>query len=794
MSTLLQDLRQSVRQLLRKPLFTATAVLTLAMGMGVNVVAFSVVNGMLFKGFALNGLPGAGRIMTTPGGDEEGNASMAEFEQFREATAGSLDIAAEGRSAVAWKHEQGTETAWVLYVSPGYFSIVDAPVIAGRLVVERGAGTTSVVIGERFWREKLGTPSIAGLTLRLNNTEVAVAGVVAGSFTGPAGIYSPDIWLPLTGLDLLSPSPLLRQRDTRWLFVLGRLRAGATAAQVEGQVQAAAEAMTRDWADTHQDRGARFRMFGDRNAERRGIATAAAIGMGVIGLVLLIACFNVANLLLARAVERQRDMGIRAAMGAKPSRLVRLVVTEGFLLASLSGIAALLLASWTQTLVSSFAMPIDSPQHIDLTPDRNVALFAGALIVLAGVLPGLWPALSTARIDVLRVLGSQGGYVTGARPSALRRWLVGAQVVGSTMFLTVGGLFLQSYTVLTTFDVGFARDRLVLADFDPSANGLDASRSEPYVSALVDRVRALPGVTDVAVIDRAPFFIGYDRTTVVEPTGRPFPTYAVSAGYFRTMGIAISQGREFDRDNSPGQVIVNDRMAEMLFGDRDAPGQTIRVGEAGDPFTIIGVVSKTRTRGLDRETPVLFVPLTPAHYERSVTVVARSIAPPATLVRPITDIAQAIDPSVALVSVKTMEQRMAVQLWPFRTLTRLFTICGLTALLLATVGLAGVVIHAVNRRVREFGVRLSVGAAPRDLMRNVLQGGMAMLVPGLAVGLLLAAAVARMIQSVFVGVDVLHPVTYVVVAIVETMIVAIACLGPALRAARVDPLTALRAE
>jgi predicted permease len=785
MSTLMQDLRHSVRQLRRKPLFTATAVLTLAIGMGVNTVAFSVVNGMLFKGFALNGLPNSGRILTTPGSDEDGNASIAEFERFRAATATSIAIAAEGRSAVAWQHDRGTETAWVLYVSPGYFSIVDAPAVAGRVRVGRDGSTISAVIGERFWREKLGAPSIAGLTLRLNTTEVAVAGVIAGAFTGPAGLYSPDIWLPLDDLPLLSASPQLHQRDARWLFILGRLREGSTAAQVHGQVEAAAAAMAREWPDTHTERGARFRMFEERNSELRGVATGAAIGMGIIGLVLLIACFNVANLLLARAVERERDMGIRAAMGARPSRLLRLVITEGFVIAALSGVVALILAWWTQALVSTFAIPIDQPQHIDLAPDRHVVLFIAILIVTAGILPGLWPAISAARIDVLRVLGSQSANVA-ARPSAMRRWLVGAQIAGSTTFLAVAGLFIQSYAFLTTVDVGFARDRLVLAEFDPAANGFDAARSERFARAFTDRVRALPGVTDAAVIDRAPFFIGYDRTTRVEPPGRAYSVYAAGPGYFAAMGMPV-EGRT-------DGVVVNRMLADTLFPNRRALGETIRIGEGGEPMTITGIATKARTRGLDRETPVLFVPITPAHFERPVTIVARTVSPPEALVRPITEAAGAIDPRVAIVSVKTMEQRMAVPLWPFRTLTRLFAVCGVLALLLATVGLAGVVIHAVSRRGREFGVRLSIGATPRDLMRDVLRGSVAMLVPGLIAGLLLAAGAARVIRLIFIGVNVLNPSTYAAVAIVETAIVVVACIGPALRASRVDPLTALRAE
>lgn len=831
MGTLLQDIRHSLRQLLRRPIFTASAVLTLAIGMGVNAVAFSVVNGFLFKGSALSGIPNTGRILTTPGSDESGYASLPEFSRFADATRAVLDIAAEGRSSLGWKPsspgrpQTSAETAWVLYVSRSYFSLITPPVVAGRLSVARDGDTTSVVIGERFWRDKLRSPSLAGLTLRLNDTEVAVAGVIDESWTGPAGIYSPDVWLPLEDLDLFGASTVMRQRDSRWLFVMGRLRGGAEPAQVLGLVQSAAAQMTHDWPDTHADRGATFRMFDGGSGEVRAVASAAAIGMGIIGLVLLLACFNVTNLLLARAVERERDMGVRAALGAKPGRLMRLVVTEGFIIALMSGALALLLAWWTQSLVTSFAIPIEQPQHIDMTPDARVVLFIGVLILIAGVLPGVWPAIAAARVDVLRVLGSQGANAAGARPSPMRRWLVGAQIAGSTMFLAIAGLFVQSYAAAAGLDVGFARDHLIVADFEPSASGYDAARSAQFAAAFRERARAVPGVTDVALIDRAPFFVGYDRQTRVWPPGvtcdpstalraspstspragtpncREYATYAISDGYFHTMGIPVVEGREFETPStalrasgSTGQVVINGQLARALWPNGSAVGQSLRIGERGELVTVIGVTGVTRTRGLDREVPVLFVPLAEPHYEQLLTLVARTAGAPGPLVLAVADAARTTDPNVAITAVKTMAQRMAVQMWPYRTMTWLFAICGSLAVILATVGLAGVVIHAVSRRIREFGVRLSVGATPRDLMRDVLIGSTRMLIPGLAIGVLLAMGAAQFARFLFLGIDVLNPLTYIAVALVQSMIVMLACVWPAIRASRVDPLRALRSE
>jgi predicted permease len=802
MGSMLQDLAHSARQLARRPLFTLTAVLTLAIGMGVNAVAFTAVNGLLFKGSATSAAENVGRIATSPLDDQERYASVPEFERFAAAVGGSAVVAAEGRSTIAWQHDGISDTAWVLFVSADYFSMVRPQLRSGSLRVEhRGAEAPSVIIGERFWREQLQSPSLAGLTLRLNNVQVSVAGVMAESFTGPAGLYSPDIWMPLEGLPAFGTAALLQRRDTRWLFVMAKPHPGINAAALQGHLDTAVAEMARQWPETHRGHPVAYFPIGEVNGERAGVAAAAMIGLGIIGLVLLLACFNVANLLLARAVERERDMGIRAALGARPSRLIRLVVTEGFLIAALSGGLALLLAFWTQALLGTFAMPIEQPQHIDLRPDRNVLLFIAAVIVIAGVLPGVWPALSAARVNVLQVLGSHGAN-RGGGPAPLRQWLAAAQVAGSTMFLVMAGLFVQSYGYVLQVDPGFDRAHLVLAQAEPAQHGLDREASRRYFEILEDRVRAMPGIVATAMAQRAPFFIGYDTMMTVWPDDGvcggdacpTLPVYPVSPDYFHTMGIALAEGREFTSTAAANEIIVNSEFARSRWPDGRALGRVVRIGPEGRAMTVIGMTAKTRTRGLDRERPALFVTLGPEHYDAALTVVARTAGDPRAAVRPMADAASAIDPDLPLLSVKTMNQQMAVQMWPFRTLSWIFGVCGGLALILAGVGLAAIVIHSVSRRVREFGVRLSVGATPRDLLKDVLAGGMRMLVPGVIAGVLLAAGVARVAQFLFVGVSVLNPITYIVVAILQAAIVLLASLGPALRASRIDPLIALRSD
>jgi putative ABC transport system permease protein len=427
-----------------------------------------------------------------------------------------------------------------------------------------------------------------------------------------------------------------------------------------------------------------------------------------------------------------------------------------------------------------------------------------ALVIVAGVLPGLWPALAAARVDVLRVLGSLGAGSESGKPSRMRRGLVGAQIAGSTVFLAIAALAAQSYGKLSVTNFGFDHDQLVAAEFEPASHGYDADRSERYARALLARVRSLPGVAGAALADRLPFFIGLDRRTPISATGAPceaggcpeYPTLAVGPGYFRTMGIPLAAGREFEDGGSVADVIINQPLAQLQWPDGQALGRTLRIidGKRAITVIVIGITAKTYTRGLTQERPTLYLPLGRQEFEGGLSLVTRGVVPPETLVRPFHDAAIAVDPDVSMLSLKTMRERMAMQLWPFRTMTWLFSICGGLALVLATTGLAGVVIHAVNRRMREFGVRVSVGATPRDLVHEVLRSSAGLLLPGLVVGVVLAAVIARLLQVAFLSVNVLNPVTYVAVALLECAIVIVASIGPALRAARVDPLVALRSE
>ena len=810
MDTLRHDLRLAWRQLLARPAFAAAAILTLAIGMGVNAVAFSIVNALLLKRLAAHDVPGVGRILLPGGVDDEGNASLIELERIAAATRGALTVAGEARLSVAWHHDNVTEPAWVLFVSDQYFSMVDAPVIAGRLAVEPAAGgAPAVVIGERFWRERLQSQPIAGLTLRLNNVDVSVSGVLPTTFRGPSGLYAPEVWLPLADRSLFGLQAAFEPRDARLLFLMARLAPGVSAPEVQARLDAAAADMAREWPETHRGRTALFRSFGDGNAELRAIQPVAAVVMGIIGLVLLLACFNVASMLLARGVDREREIGIRTALGARPARLTRMMMTEGLLLATAAGGLTVAVASWAQTLVGAFAMPVPSPQHLDLSPDRTIVVFIAALVLIAGVVPGLWPAIASTRVNVSRTLAAQGGSLVSGRPSKLGRRLVTAQIAGSTAFLSVAALAVQLYASAAAFDLGFERERLVVAGVEPFLQGYDRARADVYVAACSSARAACPASST----PRSPIaFPSTSATRARRRWRRPTATVASRPArkWRRSRSATVCSARCRARF-APAASSVRDRPDSRSHRQRDVCPPVVaerrrarRHAEAGT-----GVDPAPRHRHRRRhpaaardgraaqpdqnDRPTLFVPLAASDERTGFTIVARTAGPAASIVQPMLDIAGQVDRNIPVLYIQTMAQRMEVPLWPFKTLRGLFAVCGLLALVLATVGLAGVVSHAVSRRIREFGVRVAIGAAPRDLVIDVIRSGAAMLVPGLIIGLTLAVTGAKLGTLLFSDLDPWNLPVYLVVAAVQSTVVVLACLAPALRAARVDPMTALRA-
>jgi predicted permease len=794
--TFVGDLRYALRSLRRRPTFAAGAIVALAIGMGVTTVGFSAVNAVLINGPMSQAVAGAGGILLD---GTRNSASFAEYEQVRHVSSLS-SISASALLPIAYQTPGGSESIWAAAVSRNYFLMLDAQPVAGRVFApetEAERSNLSALVSENFWRGRLGGAPLAGLTIRLNNIDVAVAGILPKTFRG-SGFYDPDVWLPLDAWRALQlPSGALKD-DQRPLALFGRLAPGATKAQADAELAAITAGGYGTAADTRR-RTPVFAPFSDGNAEMRAIARMAYLPMAMLGAVLLVAMINVSGLLFARALDRQHEIGLRASLGATRGRLVRQLLTEQFLLAILGGAAALVLSFWSASLLRAFALPSPIPMRVDLRPDGAVVAFIAGLVVLGTVLPALWPAwYATADRP------SRPGFFSTVRPPGARGLIVLGQVAGATFLLAGAALFFENITRLGASSLGFDRERAVVVSLYPAAQGYDAAGARVVVDRIVARTRALPGVSDVFVADRLPFYVGVARSITVSTTGAAcgsadcpaVPSDRVGPRYFRGLGIPLRRGREFN--GSPGDeeaVVISEAMADRFWPGGDALGRSIRLGREGRARRVIGVAANTLHRSFNEKPgSYLYLPLDDEAYAEPVVVVARTAGPPAALTKTIGGQIGLVDSKLPALSVKTMAQYLETQLWLPNSAAQLAGICGALAMVLAGIGLFGVVTQIVGQRTREFGVRLAVGANPRDLGALVFRDSAMLSLPGVVVGLCAAAVLNRAIPAMFAALTGMSAMTYLFVAAFQVGTIVLVCLAPAYRAATINPMTALRAE
>ena len=801
--TFVGDLRYALRALRRRPGFAAGAVAALAVGMGVTTVGFSAINGIFLKGPAGRSAPGAGWIFLGGARDTARGASFADYEDLARRVPALAEVAAETRGPLAWQTADGPETLWALTVSRNYLRLLDAHPLAGRLFANRAAGEgPSAIVSERFWRDRLGGAPLAGLTLRLNHVDVPVTGILPKSFRGPGGFYDPSVWVPLDEWQALGLPPRLQNDAERPLSLFGWLAAGTARPHVEAALNVWA-------AERRRARGSvatvtpSFVPFSDGNPELQRIFGLAYLPMGMLAGVLLIAMINVSGLLFARAVDRQREFSLRTSLGASRSRLVRQLVTEQFVLAALGGAAALLVSFWSAALLRAFALPSPTPQHVDLAPDRTLLVFVAALVILSTIVPALGPAWQTTGDRLMR--GIQGGFLPMARPLSARGLIVLVQVAGATLLLAGTALFFGNVRRIQAASLGFERERAIVVEIVPAAHGYDAAGARLLVDRVIERIRALPGVADASMADRLPFALGRPRTVGVSATSTPcgesdcaaVPTDQVAPRYFRTLGIPVLRGREFDDSAGDAEAaVVSQAMAERFWPGEDPVGRRILAGLDGRTRRVIGVAADTLhylALG-ERPLPYLYLPLDTVSFAERIAIVARTGGPPDVLVRTVRDQIGLVDSQLPVLSVKTMEQHLKGRLWLPQAAAQLAGVCGVLSLVLAAVGLFGVISQIVGQRTREFGIRLAIGASPRDLGALVFRESAILSLPGVALGLAGGTALSRVLAAVMTGLTGMSLAAYALVASFEVTVIVLVCLMPARRAASINPMTALRAE
>jgi len=809
MDWLRHDLRHALRLFARRPAFAALAVGTLALGLGVNTVAFSAVNALVFKPFRFPGAAETGWLFVATARDPLNDSSVPVFEAIA-ARATALDrVAAEGRVPLAYDSGGATEEIWALMVSRSYFSIVQTTPLAGRVIggTDAAGDDIPVLVSERFWRRRLGGDrEIGRLTLTLNQRPAHVIGVLRDGYQGPGGVFEPDVWVPLEARRTLALPARYEEASAGWLTLIARPKAGVTAEAIRAEVAAIAQDAGLRPRDANDAVRVAYERFADGHPETRQMAGAAMLGLGAVGLVLLIACFNVAGLVLARSVERRRDLGIRAALGAGRWRLSRQIFTEGLVLAAAGGAAALFVASWSASLLGVFSLPAPIPQRLHFATDWRMLAYTAGIALVAAIVPALAPIRQVARADLARWLGTAGAAQSGGfGQRRARRAFVILQVAGSNFFLAAalmaGANFLKDWQV----DPGFDADHLAVMEVDPSQYAYAPERARDLADALTSRLRNAPGVRAVSITDRVSFFVGAPNTRTISLDGQDCQVvdcpragvYVAGPSYFDAMGIDVVAGRPLDERDSAasGAVVISKTAADTFWPGQNAIGRSFRLQPEGDTVHVIGVAADVIHRMMtEPRQPYVYRPPAIDAYGGTFTIVARTSSDPAALLVPMQQTLHALDPRLPTKSVQTMANRMALPLWMPRTTAGFFGACGIAAALLSMIGLFGVTYFTVNQRRREFGVRFALGATRGDVRRLVMREALQIALPGMVVGLAIAVVVGVWLQSSVTRISTTDVAPFALAVLGQALVTLLASWSPASRAGRSNPLEVLRAE
>ena len=828
METLLQDVRYGFRMLLQKPVFTAIAVLSLALGIGANSTIFGVVDALLLRTVPVADPDTLVAVYTSDEKNPGLNASshlnwrdLREQNRSFSAVAGydwaPMSVGAIGGSAESGAGEGGGEAgvAFGQLVSGNYFQTLGVRAALGRTLgpgddVE-GQGQPVAVLSDAFWRRRFGAdPKAVGRTLTLNGQRFTVVGVASREFKGTDMGVQPDLWVPMAVNRLIRPDPELNwygERRGLIISTLARLKPGVTTQQAAADLAAISTRLQQEHPVDNKGRSLRLvpirQAFVHPNF-RGGVVAVSRLLATVVGLVLLIACANVANLLLSRASARRQEIAVRLSIGAGRRRLVRQLLTESVLLALLGGLGGLLLAYWAGRTLPALlpAQPITTA--LELGVDARMFAFTLALSVLTGLLFGLAPALQSTRPALVASLKGETPAADGGRRRlprlAGRNLLVVVQVALSLVALIAAGLFLRSLGEAQKSDPGFESRRLLTVGFNLDLQGYDRPRAEGFVRAALERVRAVPGVAAAAVAQAGPLEGTLARTVfredrAADTDGTLVQVNAVGPGYFGTRRVSIVRGRtlgEQDREGAPPVVVINQSMADRFWPGEDPLGK--RFHFFGEDFSheVVGVARNAEYNRLGEEPqPYIYAALA-QRWSGTLTLVARTAGDPEAVLPTVQREVRELDRQLPLVGVSTIGQTLHQGLWAPRAGASLLGVFGLLALVLAAVGIYGVMSFAVAQRAREIGIRMALGARQGDVLALVLRQGMLVVAAGLAAGLLAAVALTRFAASLLFGVSPTDPFAFAATSLLLAGVALAANFVPARRATAVDPVTVLK--
>lgn len=809
MTTLFQDLRSAWRSLRQAPGLTLAAVLSLGLGIGANTTIFSWVQAVL-----LRPIPGAvdpDRLLVLGLRSREGRERSWSYPNFRDMRDGatSFDLVAEDDLSMAVAVNGRAERGYGGLVSGNYFQVMGVTASLGRVLTPdddlRPGAHPVVVLSHAYWTQRFAQdPAIVGRELIINNVPLTVVGVAQPGFIGSFLGIATGAWVPMAMQAQVMGVNRLEQRGTNWFQVYVRPRAGVTVASARAEAQTLMARLAQEYPATNEGyRVDLLRLWESSFGAPRVFAPILAVLSVVAALVLALACANVTNLLLSRAVGRRREVAIRLSLGASRGRLVRQLMTESLVLAALAGGTGLAIASWTSGLLMAFVPPIDAPIDLGLRIDMLTFGFACAVSLVTGLVFGLVPALQASSPDTVHALKEEAGRSASGGPTArrLRAALVVVQMAACLVLLVSAALFARSLSASKTLDPGFDTSHQVLATIDLGSSGYSDDAGRQFHQRVIERVSALPGVQSVTMSRLVPLgFNGNSSMTTTIDGYTPAPNEelvidynTVAPRYFETMLVPLLAGREFapqDSVDAERVVIVNDTMARRYWPDGGALGGRLQFGRSW--HRVVGVVRDIKSRTLN-ESPAPLMYLAQAQSYTSIAVIqARTLGDPGASIAAVRDAVRSLDANLPVFEARTLAEHVRIAVFPQRMGATLLGVMGAIALLLATIGLYGVISYAVRQRRSEMGIRLALGATPGDLQWMVVTQGAKLAGLGVALGVLAALGAAPLVRSMLPGITAIDPLTFIAVPTGLTLIALAAAWIPARRAGATDPVVALR--
>jgi len=826
LENLVSDVRFALRWLRRSPAFALVAIASLAIGIGFNTALFTLVDALLFRPLPVERPERLVDVFTSGGdADQYATSSYPDFLDYKAQNQVFTDMLAYSPAFGAVKMGDRSRLAMGETVTGNYFQLLGVAPAAGRALLpedDRPGAPRVVVISHRLWtREYAASPGAIGQTMRIHNQPYTIVGVAPASFTGMVPLLAPEIWTAMAYVDDVEPGGIisnvpsptgntrLERRGMRWMFVKGRLKDGVAADAAAANLNLIGKRLQTTYEATNKRFEVSTLPTVDVHIHPMADRMLRPIGLGlmlVVGLVLVIACANVASMLLARASGRQKEIGIRLAIGASRRRLIQQLLAESVVMSAFGAAAGVGLAWMMTRVAASISLPIPIPLSFALQIDGRVLLFTAGVTMLAALVAGLAPALKATRPNVVDELKSD----VAATHAAGRRWtmrdgLVITQVAVTMVLLVAAGLLTRSLVAAQHVDVGFRSGGLAIVSTEMSMVGYDDVRAKQFYERALDRVRALPGVESVALAERLPFAINYNRNLLFLPDrhgpddkGLVIDVARVGAEYFATLGVPIVQGRNFaatDTPTSPAVAIVNESMAHKYWPGQDPIGKRFRVlAYNGKEFEIVGVSADYKVSSVgETSTPYVHYPVTqrPGTGE---SMLARTRGDAAALVSAMRRELTALEPNILFLETQTMDTQVAATLLPAKMGAASVSAVGIVAMALASIGLYGVIAYSVARRTREIGIRMALGARPAAVVGLVMRQGLTLAVVGIGAGALLALGAAKAVAGALYGVSFVDPLAWSGAIVLLLAVSTLANVVPARRASIVDPSRALRAE